>query len=150
MVLDLARSEMLATDLTELVDREPRRRHVLPGIREDMRQEILLWFLAARHKFAEVSPALVGCVVRRFLRPKNRRRYREPVPVQGLSGGESSFRGLPTALYLYHLDGIERRLVELLLAGMKWSGACAEAGIHSGSRAYWRRRLRRRFESTSP
>jgi hypothetical protein len=140
-----------ASELTGAVERELRRRRVPWPAREDVAQDILLWFLKQGALHAEWQPTaavvrtLVGC----FLRPRNLRRYvvQRLEPAADLEAsrsrrmsheGESKvgLREILTALPPRH-----RRLAVLLARGATWAEACFEVGIPLGSRSFFRRRL---------
>jgi hypothetical protein len=123
-----------------------RRRGIDVAVREDVRQEILIWFLTTPREFVTVSRALVEKVVRQFLRPNNRRRYRLPFAASPSEEPASeNDDGIARVVCLSTLRGTEQMLVSLILEGATWHEACERLRLPEGSHSYWRRRLQRRF-----
>jgi hypothetical protein len=144
--------EAFARELMREVGRELSRRRVpWPG-REEVGQDVLLWFLRHWASFSGSHRLLpvVRTVVGRFLRRRNGWRYEiqrlEPAGAvkthraAGLwheGGGRLAFLEMLTAL-----PARERRLAALLARGATWVEACGCLGVRPGSRSYFRERLR--------
>jgi hypothetical protein len=146
-VLERAASEVMAE-----VQRELDRRAVPWPAREDVAQDILLWYLAHRILLLEGDPAtrLVRVVVGRFLRPRNRRRYEtqrlEPaVAAEGARSPDLCHAGDAKVMVREILTAFpprERALAGLLACGMTWVEDCDALAIRPGSRNFFRKCLR--------
>jgi len=140
----------LAGLLSDMIDGELRRCGVYAEKREDLRQEILIWFLTVSREFRIVGPALVSAVVKRFLRPHSRFRRdgagQVPLTEDIQAVGSGPGYGFEV---VEKLEGTLRHLGTLLADGYSWNEACRAADIKPGSRSYFRRRLREELKLPS-
>lgn len=128
-------------ELSALVDARLSLLRVSWNEREELRQDILLWFLEARKEFHFVGRGLVAAVVRQFLRPHNRRQY--ALRAEGDSGNARPCFTDPLLAAGVAANPRAARLISSIVGGASWSEACDEEGIPQGSRYYWRIRLQR-------
>jgi len=148
-------SEEVGTALIVAVDRALRRKGFHGPCRDDLLQDIVLWFLQQRGSLAEFPPSdrLVAALASRFLRTKNRLRYvlSRCEPVEAIARLAPASRiddgvlGIDASLRAGSLPPTAGRLVRLVLRGFSWAEACNELRVAAGSRSFFRKQVRTRF-----
>jgi hypothetical protein len=154
-VLERPVSEEVGTALIDAVDRALRRKSFYGPCRDDLLQDVVLWFLQQRSRLAEFPPGdrLASTLVSRFLRTKNRSRYYPTrfEPVEALvvlaqtSRVDPGLSAVEFRLKAGSLPPTAGRLTRLILRGFTWAEACDELCVAAGSRSYLKKQVRERF-----